>query len=181
VVPAERPEPAVHRVEVAGRPEIAARPVIVDEPAAVGVRQPNDVPGTRAPAPAAGDTVEAALVDRPGTVVVAKDKRVAALAPAERARSGRRLRRPQRKQLRPAVVAAARERDEDECNADYTLCMLERATMRTLPVLNRAADYVPVAPACCNACRTCTTSNVLGLLTGGAVALVGALRRVVRG
>jgi hypothetical protein len=56
--------------------------------------------------------------------------------------------------------------------------MLERVTARTLPVVNRAADYSPVAPACCNACRTCTTTNVLGVLTGGAIALVGAMRRL---
>jgi hypothetical protein len=56
--------------------------------------------------------------------------------------------------------------------------MLERVTARTLPVVNRAADYAPVAPACCNACRTCTTTNVLGVLTGGAIALVGAVRRL---
>ncbi|HEV8687622.1 MAG TPA: hypothetical protein VGQ84_10125 [Gaiellaceae bacterium] len=55
--------------------------------------------------------------------------------------------------------------------------MLERVTARTLPVVNRAAEYAPVAPACCNACRTCATTNVLGLITGGAIALVGALRR----
>ncbi len=50
--------------------------------------------------------------------------------------------------------------------------------MRTLPVVNRAADYAPVAPACCNACRTCTTTNLVGLITGGVVALVGVVRRV---
>jgi hypothetical protein len=56
--------------------------------------------------------------------------------------------------------------------------VLERVTARTLPVVNRAADYAPVAPACCNACRTCTATNVLGLITGGAVALVAAVRRL---
>ena len=52
--------------------------------------------------------------------------------------------------------------------------------MRTLPVVNRAADYAPVAPACCNACRTCTTTNVLGLVTGGLIALLETVRRLGR-
>jgi hypothetical protein len=34
-----------------------------------------------------------------------------------------------------------------------------------------------MATACCNACRTCVTSNVLGLLSGGAVALLAVFRR----
>jgi hypothetical protein len=56
------------------------------------------------------------------------------------------------------------------------LRVLERVTMRTLPVMNRAADYAPVAPACCNACRTCTVTNVLGVLSAGLVALTAAVR-----
>jgi len=50
--------------------------------------------------------------------------------------------------------------------------MLERATTRALPVLNKAVDIVPAAQACCGACRTCLTTNVLGLfaLAGSAVA-----------
>jgi hypothetical protein len=58
--------------------------------------------------------------------------------------------------------------------------VLERVTMRTLPVVNRAADFAPVAPACCNACRTCTITNVLGLLTGSVVAAAAAGRRLLR-
>jgi hypothetical protein len=57
--------------------------------------------------------------------------------------------------------------------------VLERVTMRTLPLVNRAADFAPVAPACCNACRTCTTTNVLGLLTGSVVAAVAAGKRLL--
>ena len=47
--------------------------------------------------------------------------------------------------------------------------MFERATARALPVVNRAADYAPVAPACCNVCRTCTTTNILGFVSGAAL------------
>jgi hypothetical protein len=52
--------------------------------------------------------------------------------------------------------------------------VFERATMRALPLVNRTADYAPAIPACCNVCRTCTTTNLLGLVTGAAAA-AGAL------
>jgi hypothetical protein len=60
--------------------------------------------------------------------------------------------------------------------------MLERASARALPLVNRvAADVVPVAPACCNACRTCVTTNLVGLLTAAAAGALAAARRFVRG
>jgi hypothetical protein len=53
--------------------------------------------------------------------------------------------------------------------------VLTRLSVRLAPITNRAADYGPAVPACCNVCRTCTTTNVVGLLVGGATALgVGA-------
>lgn len=48
------------------------------------------------------------------------------------------------------------------------------------PITNRAADYAPIAPACCNACRTCTTTNVVGLILGGAAALGVGVGRLAR-
>jgi len=48
--------------------------------------------------------------------------------------------------------------------------MLERAQMRMLPITNRAADYAPIAPACCNACRICATQGILGLIFGSVAA-----------
>jgi len=49
--------------------------------------------------------------------------------------------------------------------------MLERTQVRALPVINRGVDLAPAVQACCGACRTCVTSNILGVLTaavGGA-------------
>jgi hypothetical protein len=40
------------------------------------------------------------------------------------------------------------------------------------PVANRVADYGPAVPACCNVCRTCTTTNLVGLALG-AVTVAG--------
>lgn len=48
--------------------------------------------------------------------------------------------------------------------------MFERAQVKMLPVVNRAADHAPVVPACCNICRTCTTTNLIGIGTGAVLA-----------
>jgi hypothetical protein len=58
--------------------------------------------------------------------------------------------------------------------------MLQRASVKMLPVVNRASDLAPVAPACCNVCRICVTTNLVGLVTGGAVALAATARRLTR-
>jgi hypothetical protein len=58
--------------------------------------------------------------------------------------------------------------------------MLEHAKTRTLPLLNRTADLAPAAQACCGACRTCATTNLLTLgaaLAAGAAAFVVKLAR----
>jgi hypothetical protein len=57
--------------------------------------------------------------------------------------------------------------------------VLERTTTRTLPLLNRAADLTPAAQACCGICRTCTTTNVVGVVLAGATGIGVALKRVV--
>ena len=62
----------------------------------------------------------------------------------------------------------------------YTSGVLERTTMRVLPVVNRAVEHAPMATVCCNVCRTCTTSNIVGLLFAGAGGLALGLRRLAR-
>jgi hypothetical protein len=37
-----------------------------------------------------------------------------------------------------------------------------------------------MAPACCNVCRTCTTTNIVGLALGGLTAAGVALGRLVK-
>jgi len=39
--------------------------------------------------------------------------------------------------------------------------MLERAQTGARPLLNKSADLTPALNACCGACRTCVTTNVL--------------------
>ena len=48
--------------------------------------------------------------------------------------------------------------------------MFERAQVRMLPVVNKTAEHAHLVPACCNICRTCTTTNLIGLATGAATA-----------
>jgi hypothetical protein len=58
--------------------------------------------------------------------------------------------------------------------------MLERTTRRALPVLNRAADVAPAVQACCGACRTCVTTNLVGAAVAGAAGTVALFRRLVQ-
>ena len=62
----------------------------------------------------------------------------------------------------------------------YTERMLERLSVRLGPVANRAAEYGPAVPACCNVCRTCTTTNLVGLAIGGLTAAGLGVSRFVR-
>ena len=41
-------------------------------------------------------------------------------------------------------------------------------------------EHVPMVTVCCNACRTCVTTNIVGLLSGGAVAFALGARRLGR-
>ncbi len=54
---------------------------------------------------------------------------------------------------------------------------LKEQMARWTPFLNR---YAEVAPACCNACRTCTTTNVLTLLGMIGGVLLAPFARVAR-
>jgi hypothetical protein len=56
--------------------------------------------------------------------------------------------------------------------------MLERTTRRAVPVLNRAADVAPAVQACCGACRTCVTTNLVGAALAGTAGAIALLRRL---
>jgi hypothetical protein len=58
--------------------------------------------------------------------------------------------------------------------------MVRRLSVRVAPLTNRAVEYAPVAPTCCNVCRTCTTTNVVGLGLGLLAAAGVALSRVAK-
>jgi hypothetical protein len=52
--------------------------------------------------------------------------------------------------------------------------MKQIATLRVGQVAAKYGENAPLAASCCNACRTCVQTNVIGLAIGGAAAL-GAL------
>jgi hypothetical protein len=58
--------------------------------------------------------------------------------------------------------------------------MLERAQTRALPLLNKGVDLTPTVGACCGACRTCLTTNVLTLGLAAVAAVALRVRRLVR-
>jgi hypothetical protein len=58
--------------------------------------------------------------------------------------------------------------------------MLQRLSVRLAPITNRAAEYGPAVPVCCNVCRTCTTTNLVGLAIGGLTAAGLGVSRFVR-
>ena len=58
--------------------------------------------------------------------------------------------------------------------------MLERTTTRTLPLVSRVVDLAPAAQACCGACRTCATTNVLGVAFAAGASAALWLGRLVR-
>jgi hypothetical protein len=55
---------------------------------------------------------------------------------------------------------------------------------RSAQVIAKYGDQAPMAAVCCNACRTCVTTNVVGIATaalaGAGYAAVRVARRVTR-
>jgi len=53
-------------------------------------------------------------------------------------------------------------------------------TGRAAQVAAKYGEHAPVTTACCNTCRACVTSNVVGLATAGALGAFAAVRRALR-
>jgi hypothetical protein len=51
---------------------------------------------------------------------------------------------------------------------------------RVAQAAGKYGEHAPVVTACCNACRTCVTTNVLTLLMGGLAGLGVILSRFAR-
>ena len=51
---------------------------------------------------------------------------------------------------------------------------------RMIQAATKVGDQAPMAAVCCNACRTCTTTNLLALATGAGLAALYAVQRFVR-
>jgi hypothetical protein len=58
--------------------------------------------------------------------------------------------------------------------------MYERVQMKTLPLVNKAADVLPAAQVCCGACRTCATTNAFAVVGVVAAAVSGSVGKFWR-
>jgi hypothetical protein len=52
------------------------------------------------------------------------------------------------------------------------------ATVKLSQAAARYGEHAPMATACCNACRTCVQTNLLGLAAGAVAAAGVAVRRL---
>jgi hypothetical protein len=51
---------------------------------------------------------------------------------------------------------------------------------RAMQVAARYGDQAPMAAVCCNACRTCTTTNLLALASGAGLAAIYGVGRFAK-
>ena len=51
---------------------------------------------------------------------------------------------------------------------------------RAIQIATKVGDQAPMAAVCCNACRICTTTNLLALATGAGLGTVYAVGRFAR-
>ena len=51
---------------------------------------------------------------------------------------------------------------------------------RMLEVASKYGEQAPMATVCCNACRTCATTNLLALASGAGLGALYAIARSVR-
>jgi hypothetical protein len=62
--------------------------------------------------------------------------------------------------------------------------MKELWTGRVATTAAKYGEHAPMATVCCNACRTCVTTNIVGIATaavaGAGLAVAGTARRVAR-
>jgi len=56
--------------------------------------------------------------------------------------------------------------------------MKQIATMRVSQVAARYGEHAPMATTCCNACRTCVQTNLLGVALGAVAAAGMGVRRL---
>ena len=58
--------------------------------------------------------------------------------------------------------------------------MKQIATMRLTQAASKYGENAPLATTCCNACRTCVQTNLLGLAVAALAGVGLSLRRLVR-
>jgi hypothetical protein len=58
--------------------------------------------------------------------------------------------------------------------------MKQVATLRLAQTASKVGEHAPLATACCNACRTCVTTNIVTIATAGLAGAGLAVGRFVR-
>jgi hypothetical protein len=58
--------------------------------------------------------------------------------------------------------------------------MKQFATVRLAQTASKVGEHAPLATACCNACRTCVTTNILTIATACVAGAGLAISRFVR-
>jgi hypothetical protein len=58
--------------------------------------------------------------------------------------------------------------------------MKQFATARLAQTASKVGEHAPLATSCCNACRTCVTTNILTIATAGIAGAGVAVARFVR-
>jgi len=59
--------------------------------------------------------------------------------------------------------------------------MKQILTVRVGQIAGRYGEHAPLATTCCNACRTCVTTNLMTVLLGAGAAVGLFVTRVARG
>jgi hypothetical protein len=63
---------------------------------------------------------------------------------------------------------------------DYSVIVKEIWTGRVIQVAGKYGENAPTVAVCCNACRTCLTTNLIGLATAGVMAASYGVARFAR-
>jgi hypothetical protein len=58
--------------------------------------------------------------------------------------------------------------------------MKQFATVRLAQTASKVGEHAPLATSCCNACRTCVTTNILTIATAALAGAGVAVARFVR-
>jgi hypothetical protein len=58
--------------------------------------------------------------------------------------------------------------------------MKQIATLRLAQTASKVGEHAPLATTCCNACRTCVTTNIVAIATAAVAGAGVAVMRFVR-
>jgi hypothetical protein len=63
---------------------------------------------------------------------------------------------------------------------EYAEIVKQIATLRMTQAATKLGDQAPMAAVCCNACRTCVTTNIVGIAMAAVAGSAVAVKRLFR-